>query len=365
MIKYIIYRVLNKINGKFYIGRTKKTAQGRWSVHKAHSKYCEKYSTRTRKFRLCYFHSAIRKYGAENFEIKQIDETDNFQKILWLEKFYIRYYDSSNSKYGYNSTSAAAYGDGVDFFSKEHRVLKANQTHSKFRRPGGVTWDKSRGKWQMNFKFLDIDISKRFEDESEAKITKDKLSLLFFKENAQLYFPENRETYLLENLSEFYETLVKNKKKTTSKYKWVKCDKNGYFMARVQISANKRLYIGVYKNEDEAALNCDKLCYFLKKPLQHFNFPLLINESYEEDGKRLFEIYSNPHKQVQKHNGKTSKFNGVSRRSANTWEMNFSIKKQRIRLTFKKEEDAAKKFDECVVKFGGNKNKLNFLTISI
>ena len=46
----------------------------------------------------------MRKYGIENFKIEQIDEADDFEKLGELERYYIKEYNSTNSKFGYNNT---------------------------------------------------------------------------------------------------------------------------------------------------------------------------------------------------------------------------------------------------------------------
>ena len=56
----IIYKITNKLNGKVYIGQTVGSLQARWKAH-----------LRSRDNAV--FHKALRKYGAENFTVEQID----------------------------------------------------------------------------------------------------------------------------------------------------------------------------------------------------------------------------------------------------------------------------------------------------
>jgi group I intron endonuclease len=90
----IIYKVTNKINGKIYIGLTTRTLKDRKKDHIRKAKYEKGF----------YFHNAIRKYGEENFIWKQIDKSTCKSKLSKLEIFYIGKYNSSNRKFGYNST---------------------------------------------------------------------------------------------------------------------------------------------------------------------------------------------------------------------------------------------------------------------
>lgn len=88
----IIYKVLNKINGKVYIGQTTQNLKTRWSQHKYNSKNGN-----------CKINRAIRKYGIENFEIQEIDNGNCIEELNKKEEFYIKKYDSVN--YGYNIRS--------------------------------------------------------------------------------------------------------------------------------------------------------------------------------------------------------------------------------------------------------------------
>ena len=93
-----IYKIINDINEKVYIGQTKETLSSRFSKHcwDAQNK-AEKHS---------HLHAAIRKYGAEHFSICQVEECPN-ENLDDREKFWISYYDSYSN--GYNATLG---GDG-------------------------------------------------------------------------------------------------------------------------------------------------------------------------------------------------------------------------------------------------------------
>lgn len=47
----------------------------------------------------------MRKYGVENFVVEVIDETDSFEELGRLERFYIDKYHSQDPNYGYNVTA--------------------------------------------------------------------------------------------------------------------------------------------------------------------------------------------------------------------------------------------------------------------
>lgn len=94
-----IYRIINKINGKSYIGQSTDILR-RWRVHRYKpfdKSYCE-YD--------CVFYKAIRKYGLDNFNFTIIEECP-INLLNDREKYWINYYrtyihfDDCN---GYNMT---------------------------------------------------------------------------------------------------------------------------------------------------------------------------------------------------------------------------------------------------------------------
>lgn len=76
-----IYKITNKLNGKFYVGRTIKSLNKRFYDH------CYEALERNSKN---YFHRAIRKYGKENFVIEEIELCDPIhigeKEIFWISE---------------------------------------------------------------------------------------------------------------------------------------------------------------------------------------------------------------------------------------------------------------------------------------
>ena len=87
-----IYKIVNDINEKIYIGQTTRTIQERWKEH-------IKESLGTRANHPIY--RAMRKYGNEHFQIHLIEEVDNNQ-LDEREEYWIKYYDTYCN--GYNAT---------------------------------------------------------------------------------------------------------------------------------------------------------------------------------------------------------------------------------------------------------------------
>lgn len=94
-----IYKIVNDLNQKVYIGKTDRTIEIRWYEHK------RDYKNKARENRPLY--KAFNKYGIENFHIELIEETTDPEE---REKYWIEQYGSF--KYGYNATLG---GDGKPF----------------------------------------------------------------------------------------------------------------------------------------------------------------------------------------------------------------------------------------------------------
>lgn len=118
----LIYRALNKINGKSYIGKTEKTLEKRKEWHLASVKQKSQFA----------FHRAIAKYGMDAFEWYVIDAADNLSDLNIKEQKNIQLYESFGTK-GYNMTAG---GEGQTGWvpSAETRALWSRQ------RKGKPTW---------------------------------------------------------------------------------------------------------------------------------------------------------------------------------------------------------------------------------
>lgn len=95
---YYIYKFTNKLNGKSYIGQTN-NLQKRYNGHKSSS-----FNKNSSEYNLP-FHSAIRKYGIENFEFETLEEIDDKENQAYVDEreiFFIQYFESAKDKNGYN-----------------------------------------------------------------------------------------------------------------------------------------------------------------------------------------------------------------------------------------------------------------------
>lgn len=103
-----IYKIVNRVNGKLYIGKTQFSIERRFQEHIRASKK-ENCANRP-------IYKAMKKYGIDNFYVELIEETNNPEE---REQFWIKYYNSyvgfSNCQ-GYNATLG---GDGKAYIDRE------------------------------------------------------------------------------------------------------------------------------------------------------------------------------------------------------------------------------------------------------
>ena len=91
--KFVVYKIVNQINGKIYVGFTSKTLDKRWDEHVYSA------TKRNSHYRL---HAALRKYGVENFDRSVLVETtDGDYALNVLEPQFIAKFDTQ--KTGYNT----------------------------------------------------------------------------------------------------------------------------------------------------------------------------------------------------------------------------------------------------------------------
>ncbi len=107
----IIYRAINKINGKSYIGLTTLTLGERKHKHWLNSRNPDKNKKQA-------FYLAISKYGWDSFEWQELCSALTKEDLVSLEIDFIKEYDSYNK--GYNNTLG---GEGVNNPQKLEKYL--------------------------------------------------------------------------------------------------------------------------------------------------------------------------------------------------------------------------------------------------
>lgn len=109
----VIYKAINKINGKIYIGQTIRSLKRRIKEHKYDA--LSKGSKNP-------FHAAIRKYGLSNFEWEVLEEARQGPKLDSLESKFIRDCKARDHNFGYNLTKGGGVlrGRHNPFYGKKH-----------------------------------------------------------------------------------------------------------------------------------------------------------------------------------------------------------------------------------------------------
>lgn len=117
---YTIYKIINMINNKIYIGFTSGSIENRFNGH------ISKSLNHDSKYLL---HNAIRKYTPNNFIIESICcSRDKDYTLNFLESYFIKEYKSNNKKYGYNMTKG---GEGtIGYKHKDESKEKMSLFHT-------------------------------------------------------------------------------------------------------------------------------------------------------------------------------------------------------------------------------------------
>lgn len=116
-----IYKITNKLNGKSYIGQTRKTVEERFNQHVRDAVNGHGF----------YVQNAIRKYGVENFMVEVLDTAKDEGELNRLEEYYIRKFNTV--ELGYN-LSYGGYSNTMDCKkTKDHHdnVMRSDDVRSR------------------------------------------------------------------------------------------------------------------------------------------------------------------------------------------------------------------------------------------
>ena len=92
---YEVYLITNSVNGKRYVGITKRGYMQRFNEHKSQAKSGS----------VNILHCAMRKYGSDAFSIQIIRSGVDEKEIEYFERYYISLYDTYyKNRHGYNMT---------------------------------------------------------------------------------------------------------------------------------------------------------------------------------------------------------------------------------------------------------------------
>jgi hypothetical protein len=89
----IVYKITNKTTDKSYIGLTVRTLNQRWKSHISAARQGSKFR----------FHSAIKKYGLDDWCFEILFEHEDIMIVRKKEEELIKFFDLVNNKKGYNA----------------------------------------------------------------------------------------------------------------------------------------------------------------------------------------------------------------------------------------------------------------------
>jgi group I intron endonuclease len=115
MVSISIYRITNRVNGKVYVGQTR-VPKRRWTDHQ----YAAKKNVDT------YFYSAVRKYGASNFEY-EIMEVCTLAQADDREMYWIRRLRATDKEYGYNTSIGGTNGNNSTSQEVRDKISRAKK----------------------------------------------------------------------------------------------------------------------------------------------------------------------------------------------------------------------------------------------
>jgi len=172
-----IYKITNLINNKIYIGKDTSSDSNYFGSGLLIKK-------------------AIKKYGIENFKKEILDETNDLENLCIKEKYWIKNFNSTNLKIGYNISKG---GDGGDTLSNHPDLDLIKEKISNGSIVKGRTYEQAFGEKK----------AKEYKDK-----LKEKLNLLILsekaKQNSKLFVDNKREELL--KRCEFIKEEIKNGK---------------------------------------------------------------------------------------------------------------------------------------------------------
>ena len=116
----LIYLITNKINGKQYVGQTSKSLDARWKDH-----------VQIRFRPSCsYLHSAIDKYGPDNFLVEILVTVQTKEEMNFYERALIKAL-GTKAPDGYNLTDGGDGGAGYVFTDEQRRKVSEGQRGRK------------------------------------------------------------------------------------------------------------------------------------------------------------------------------------------------------------------------------------------
>lgn len=198
-----IYKIVNDVNYKVYIGKTDQAIEERFKQH------CKESKRERSKDRPLY--RAMNQYGIEHFSIEMIEETKTPED---RERFWIEKYESCGSK-GYNATLG---GDGKRYLDYEKIIELYKRYHNASKVSEELGCDRG---WVL-------DIAKKYglSVTPASEISQLQLSKRVAKvnpENNEIIeiYPSEREAERKNGNTRHIGSVCNGKRRTCKGYKWI------------------------------------------------------------------------------------------------------------------------------------------------
>lgn len=150
-VKNVVYKITNEINGKSYIGRTTQRLKVRMDEHIRGNLVISR---------------AIKKHGRENFTIKVLFRSDNFDDLNKQEKILVKAHDTLLPN-GYNVVEGG-YGT-AGYKHKEETKLKMSQNRGRYYKEDNSFYKKKHTK-EARKKMSNYHKGKKLTEEHKKKV---------------------------------------------------------------------------------------------------------------------------------------------------------------------------------------------------
>lgn len=136
-----IYFILNKVNGKYYVGQTSFSLEKRWEEHVRDSR---------KRNNTYHLYSALRKYGKYNFEVRLLFTCYDQKSLDEAEKYFIKFFDATNHEYGYNNRLGGEGGRHSEVSRKKMSAVRTGKIQSPETKAKIGAWNKGKKRsWEQ------------------------------------------------------------------------------------------------------------------------------------------------------------------------------------------------------------------------
>ncbi len=190
-MKYVIYKLTNKVTGKAYVGKTL-DLPARLRKHKSDNN-------------CIYLHRAIKKYGMDNFSKEVLAESDDEEQAYRIEEAMIVKHKTLKP-FGYNLLEKDGTHRKLGAASLEklaHSLQGRNDLDKKKSTFIGVRSRKGTASFELRIRYKGVRYQRYFPTEIEAAEAYDKMAVHFYGATAKINFIDNLEDYLKCDLKSF------------------------------------------------------------------------------------------------------------------------------------------------------------------